>query len=337
MMWLLAGLIASIPLAALIYLACQNGHFRVRRSLEIEVSEESAFAAVLDLKSWPHWSPWLMHEPRTNLDYSKNCQAEGGYYSWDGKVIGAGKVTHLKIQTGRAIHQQIEFQRPFKTVNQIDWEFENRDGRCLVTWEMSGKMPFLFRSMAKRMEPMIGRDFELGLALLAGYLNDAMAHPVFEFIGEEELQDFTYWAIPCNGNLRQIEAARRNSIDRLRSSAASRVGLSLMLYHQFDPLGTQFQSEIAIPVGNNTPTSNYQQHSFSGGHYFKMTLQGDLMFLPLAWYAFASHCRLHKIKSESTRPALEIYQLDPAKDDIGNQTVTTLYLPIRNYVTIRPH
>jgi hypothetical protein len=96
--------------------------------------------------------------------------------------------------------------------------------------------------MAKRMEPMTGRDFELGLALLAGYLNDAMAHPVFEFIGEEELQDFINWAIPCNGNLRQIEAARRNSIDRLRSSAASRVGLSLMLYHQFDPLGTQFQT-----------------------------------------------------------------------------------------------
>jgi hypothetical protein len=51
-------------------------------------------------------------------------------------------VTHFKIQTGRAIHQQIEFQRPFKTVNQIDWEFENRDDHCLVTWEMSGKMPF---------------------------------------------------------------------------------------------------------------------------------------------------------------------------------------------------
>ena len=42
---------------------------------------------------------------------------------------------------------------------------------------MSGKMPFLFRFMAKRMEPMIGRDFELGLALLGGYLNAAIPHP----------------------------------------------------------------------------------------------------------------------------------------------------------------
>jgi hypothetical protein len=330
MMWIVAGLIASIPLTALIYLACQNGRFRVRRSLEFEVPVESAFAAVLDLKSWPHWSPWLMHEPETSLDYSKNCQAEGGYYCWDGKVVGAGKVTHLKIRAGRGIHQQIEFQRPFKAVNQIDWEFENRDGSCLVSWKMSGKMPFLLRFMAKRMEPTLGRGFELGLALLGGYLNDAMAHPAFELAGEEELQDFSYWAIPCNGNLRQIEAARRSSIDRLRSSATSRVGLSLTLYHQFDPLGVQFQTETAIPIGNNTPTSNYQQHGFRGGHYCKMTLQGDLKFLPLAWYALASHCRLHKIKYESTRPALEIYQVDPAENDIGNQTVTTLYLPIKS-------
>ena len=329
MMWVVAGLIASILLTALIYLACQSGRFRVRRSLEIEVPVESAFAAVLDLKSWPHWSPWLMHEPEISLDYSKNCQAEGGYYCWGGKVVGAGKVTHLEIRAGRGIHQQIEFERPFKALYQIDWKFDNRAGSCLVSWEMSGKMPFLLRSMAKRMEPRLGRDFELGLALLGGYLNDAMAHPVFEFVGEEELQDFSYWAIPCNGNLRQIEAARRSSIDRLRSSATTRVGLSLMLYHQFDPLGAQFQTETAIPIGNNTPTSNYQQHSFSGGFYWKMTLQGELKFLPLAWYALASHCRMHKIKFESTRPALEIYQVDPAENDIGNQTVTTLYLPIR--------
>ncbi len=56
-----------------------------------------------------------MHEPEASLDYSENGQSEGGCYSWDGKLIGAGKVTHLEIQAGRAIHQQIEFQRPLQS------------------------------------------------------------------------------------------------------------------------------------------------------------------------------------------------------------------------------
>jgi hypothetical protein len=328
-MWILAGLIGSILLAALVYLACQKGHFHVRRSLEIDATVEAVFDAVLDFKSWPLWSPWLMHEPDTHLDYSEKGDVEGGYYSWNGRVIGAGKVTHLEIRPARAIHQQIEFQRPFKSVNQVNWEFEKIGDRTLVTWEMHGKMPFLWRFMAKRMEPMIARDYELGLALLGGYLNEAMSHPQLDFIGAEDLQQFHYWAIPCNGNLRQLEAARRSSIETLRSSPASRIGLSLTLYHQFDPLGVQFQAEIAVPISDNTPLSNYRQRSFDGGHYFKMTLQGDLEFLPLAWHALASHCRMHKIKTEPTRPALEIYHQDPAETDDSNQQVTTLFLPIR--------
>jgi hypothetical protein len=328
-MWILAGLIGSILLAALIYLVCQKGHFRVRRSLEIDATVEAAFDAVLDLKSWPLWSPWLMHEPDTHLDYSENVNAEGGHYSWDGKVVGAGKVTHLEIRPGRAIHQQIELQRPFKLVNQVDWEFEKTGARTLVTWEMHGKMPFLWRFMTKRMESMIARDYELGLALLGGYLNEAMSHPQLDFIGDEELQQFHYWAIPCNGNLRQLESARRSNIETLRSSPASRIGLSLTLYQQFDPLGVQFQAEIAVPISDNTPLSNYRQRSFNGGHYFKMTLHGDLRFLPLAWHALASHCRMHKIKTEPTRPALEIYHQDPGEADDSNQPVTTLFLPIR--------
>jgi len=329
-MWALLAVIAVLALAALIYLACLDGGFRVRRSLEIEAPGEQVFAAVVDLKSWPQWSPWLLHEPDAELIYSDNYQAEGGYYSWAGKVVGAGKLTHLEIRPYRSIHQQIEFLKPFKAVNRVDWEFEKQGDKTLVSWEITGKMPFLFRFMARRMEPLIGRDYDLGLALLGGYLNRTMAHPVLTIAGPEELESFGYWAIPCIGNLRQLEASRRGSIETLRSNAAARIGLSLTLYHRFDPFAAQFQAEIAVPVNDNAPPSNYQLRRFAGGHYFKMTLQGDLRFLPLGWYALASHCRMHRIKNDTKRPALEIYQVDPGTSLDGNQTVTTLYLPIRH-------
>ena len=328
-MWTLITIVAVLALLPLVYLACLDGSFRVRRSLEIEVPAEQAFAAVLDLKTWPLWSPWLLHEADTELVYSDDYQAEGGYYSWEGQVVGAGKITHLEIRPGRAIRQKIELLKPFKSVNQVDWEFETQGDKTLVSWEMSGKMPFLFRPMARRMEPMIGRDYELGLAMLGGYLNSAMPHPLLTFAEPEELQAFSYWAIPCNGNLRQLETARRSSIETLRGNEAGRMGMALTLYHQFDPLGAQFQAEIAVPVSDNPPLSNYQRRRFEGGEYLKMTLRGDLGFLPLGWYAFASHCRLHKIKIETQRPALEIYQDDPGYAIDGNQTFTTLYLPIK--------
>ena len=38
---------------------------------------------------------------------------------------------------------------------------------------------------------------------------------------------------------------------------------------------------------------------------------------------------MHKIKVESTRPALEIYQVDPGETADSNEIFTTLYLPIK--------
>ena len=332
-MWIALGIVTSILLAALIYLAILDGSFGVKRSLEIAAPADSVFAAVRDLKSWPEWSPWLLHEPDADIIYSENYQAEGGSYSWDGQLIGAGKLTQVELKPTTGISLKIEFLRPFKSVSQIGWEFEPRGNNTLVNWTMNGRMPFLFRFMATRMEPMIGRDYDLGLALLSGYMNAAAPHPEITFIGSEDLQDFSYWAIPCNGNLRQLEAARRTSIDVLRSAAAGSAGLALTLYHKFDPTGSHYQAEIAVPISDTTPESNYQRHDFTGGHYLKMTLRGDLHFLPLGWHALNSHSCLHKLKFDKLRPALEIYHDEPTPGVDSNQVTTALYLPVKGAST----
>lgn len=328
-MWVIAAVMVAILLAGLIYLVCLDGNFRIKRSLEIEAPLDSVFAAIVDFKSWPAWSPWLMHEPDAEITYSENYPAEGGFYSWNGKAVGAGKLTHLQITPATSIRQQIEFQHPFKSVNQISWAFENRQANCLVTWEMHGRMPFLFRFMAKKMEPMIGRDYELGLALLNGYLNANAPHPACTFAGREDLQDFSYWAIPCNGNRRQLETARRSSTESLRAAAGGSTGLALTLYHRFNPLASHFQTEVAIPINDHTPQSNYTRREFKGGRYFKMTLQGDHRFLPLGWFALSSHCRMHKIKLDRARPALEIYHDDSDEVADSNQISSALYIPIK--------
>jgi len=328
-MWIILLIVIAIPLALVIYLATLDGSFRVSRSLEIEAPAEAVFAAIVDFKSWPEWSPWLIHEPDAAIVYGDNYQQEGGYYTWDGKVVGAGKLTHVNIKPHSSIDQQIEFTRPFKSASQVSWKFENRDARTLVSWDMAGSMPFLFRFMARRMEPMIGRDYELGLALLNGYMNIAAAHPAISFIGAEVLEDFSYWSILCNGNLRQLEASRQPAIETLTTAAAGKTGLALTLYHQFDPQASNYQAEIAIPVSDGTPQSNYTRREFKGGSYFHMTLHGDHGFIPLGWYALSCHCRMHRIKPDRSRPALEIYHAAPADVSDSNQIVTALYLPIK--------
>ncbi len=328
-MWIAVAILVTLILAGLGYLASLPGDYRVRRSLEIEAPLEGAFGAVVDFRTWPDWSPWLMHEPDAQLEYSDDPQQQGGYYTWDGKRVGAGRLTHMEIHEGRRIQQEIEFLRPFKSISEVNWEFEAAGDNTRVSWEMVGRMPFLFRFMTRRMEPMIGRDYDLGLALLNGFLNPKAEHPRLEFNGEETLEDFGYWAVPFRGNLRQLETTRKSAIDALQAAADGKAGLPLTLYRNLDPMAVDYQAEIALPIADQTPRSNYTRRSFSGGRYFKLVQQGPHRFLPLGWYALFSHCKMHGIKRDKARPALEIYYDDPAQSTDTNAVRTALYLPIR--------
>ena len=328
-MWIALSVLAALLLAAIVYLLTVDGRFRVERSLEIAAPAKTVFDTVADFRSWPEWSPWLLHEPDAELVYSDNCNREGGYYSWNGEHIGAGRMTHVELRPNAAIQQQIDFLRPFKASHRVAWAFENRGEKTLVNWEMSGRMPFLFRFMAARIEPVIGRDYELGLALLNGFIDAGAEHPQLSFDDREQLEDFSYWSIPCNGNLRQLEAARDNSLEALMQAAGDNTALSLTIYRNLDPLAAHYQAEVAIPVASSTPDSNYTRREFRGGAYYRMTLRGGHQFLPLGWYALYSHCRMRRLKLDRARPALEIYHVRPAETADSNRVTTVLYAPLK--------
>ncbi|MCG7986767.1 MAG: SRPBCC family protein [Candidatus Thiodiazotropha lotti] len=148
---LLIVLFVVILAVPLIYLSTLKGEFVVSRSLTIGVAREQVFEKIKDFRSWPEWSPWLMHEPEAHLEYSDAPDQQGGWYSWDGETVGAGRLTHMKFSGSDKIEQKIEFLRPFKSVSQVWWELERLDeGNTQVSWNMSGSMPFLFRFMTKK-------------------------------------------------------------------------------------------------------------------------------------------------------------------------------------------
>lgn len=328
-MWIALSAAAAAAVVALLYLALLPGRFQVRRSLEMAAPVETVFAAVVDLKSWPLWSPWLLHEPGARLDFSDDYQAEEGYYEWDGALVGAGRLTHARIVPHNRIEQQLDFYRPFKSTSPVNWALETHDRHTLVSWKMEGRMPFLFRFMTKSMAPMIERDFELGLALLQGYVNGNAPHPSLHFAGEETLEDFSYWAIPFSGKLRQLETTRQKHIEALEAASDGKSGLPLTLLHRFGPNSPDYEAEIAIPIADSAPGANYTTRHFRGGRYFGLTLHGDHRFLPLGWHALFSHCRMRRIKRDKSRPALEIYQDDPKRARNSNEIGSALYLPIR--------
>ncbi|MCM8854133.1 MAG: SRPBCC family protein [Candidatus Thiodiazotropha sp.] len=326
--------IAVIITIPLLYLATLDGRFTVRRSLEICTNRKKVFDKVSDFRSWPDWSPWLMHDPDATLVYSDTPDQEGGWYTWDGRIVGAGKLMHQKFIGEERIEQQIEFKRPFKSVSKVWWEFEPKDdSTTLVHWNMAGKMPFLSRFMAKKMPVYISKDYDTGLYMLRGELEADAEIPRISFGGPAELPDQTALSIHFEGHLEAMKKVMMEGFPKLGryidENNLSATGFPFTIYHKVDLNSMHFNCDLAMPVPVETTSTEFDVRSYSGGRYYKTTLRGSYEFLELAWYQAYSHLQMQKIKPQQKRAPLEMYENDPATVNHTNEISTSIYIPIQ--------
>ncbi|MEW8003425.1 MAG: SRPBCC family protein [Candidatus Thiodiazotropha sp.] len=326
--------IALIVAMPLIYLATLDGNYKVRRSLAIDASQKTLFDKIRDFRSWSDWSPWLMHEPETALAFSDTPDREGGWYSWDGKTIGAGRLTHERFIGEERIEQRIEFKRPFKSVSRVWWEFEAIDENTTrVHWNMAGSMPFLFRFMAKKMPDYISKDYDTGLYLLRGELEAEAEVPRISFEGPAELPDQTALTIHFEGHLEAMKTAFKEGFPKLGSyideNQLTATGYPFTIYHKVDLKSMHFNCDLAMPVAGETRSADFEIKSYPGGRYYKTTLQGSYEFLELAWYQAYAHLQMQKIKPLHRQPPREVYENDPARVIHSNEIVTSIYIPIK--------
>lgn len=323
----------AIIVGLLIYLLLQEGRYSVRRTQLINADIDTVFDKIRDFKSWRDWSPWLIHEPETKLEYSENFSEEGGYYSWDGKRIGAGKLTHVKLERPHRIEQKIEFYRPFKSVCEVGFEFAEEQGQTRVAWIMQGKMPFLLRFMTQKTRDMIEKDYDLGLAMLNGQLNDHAEYPVLKFEGETVLDPVQSLCKGFSGGLEAMEEAMKKGFPELmefiEQHNGNAAGAPFSAYHKVDIKTMQFVCDMAIPVEGGMEAGEYQLKKLGGGRFFKVTVKGNYQFLELAWYSANAHVQMIKLKYDKSRASLEVYENDPEKVGSSNEIITTLYVPIK--------
>jgi len=321
----------------LVFLALQSGDLRVERSLPIRVPPARAFAAVRDLRGWPSWSPWLMHEPDAQVDFSDTSDQEGSWLSWDGEHIGSGRMTQTYVAAPFRIEHRLRFTRPFKSTSDAWWAFAelspDEGPGVRVTWGMRGRMPFLLRFLAPLMSSAISNEYELGLAMLRGQLDPESEHPRIRFIGVTELAERQALTIPYTGGRDGMVEAIRKGFPRLASQLSGR-GLEppeppFTAYHRVNAKATRFTCDLAVPAPDDADPGDLMLKRFAGGRYFLTEVQGSYDFLGAAWYSVMAHVRMYKLRQDRARPSLEVYIVDPSKTKHSNELLTRIYVPIR--------
>ncbi len=319
-------IVAALILA---YLLSISPYFQVERSIDVKCSEQAAFDKVASLDTWKQWNPWLINEPECPLTFSNSSNEQGSYYEWNGFLIGAGRVTHKKMESPATIVQEISFTRPFKSTNKIIWTFAVKNASMTtIKWTMHGKMPLLFRPFAKRMEGMLGPDYELGLVLLRNLLDPTANQLTIHFNEIAFKEALNCVTKPFIENINQMASIMQKEFPKLLKAVGNKQSsVRCAIYKK--TIGQDFNFDIAVPVQEDTEApEGYFLQTIAGGHYFVVEQQGAYEYLRYTWKQAYAHARMKKMQIDLQRHAYEIYENTPL-DTAVNDLKTTLYIPIK--------
>jgi len=163
-------LVVVIALVAILSeAAVQPDTFRVQRATGIKASPEKIFPLINDFRRWAEWSPYEKLDPTIKRSLSGPAGGKGAVYEWDssGKA-GKGRMEIVDSVSPSRIAIELDFQKPYKTRNKVDFTLEARGDSTVVTWVMRGPNLFISKVMSafKTVDDRIGRDLAAGLANL---------------------------------------------------------------------------------------------------------------------------------------------------------------------------
>lgn len=164
---LILAVFGALLLAFLVYVALQSPEFKISRSATISAPPARVFAHVNDFHRWEDWSPWAKLDPDAKADFAGPSEGAGAQFSWAGNnKVGEGTMTIVESRPNEVIRIRLEFLKPFPATNQAEFTFSPEGEGTRVTWTMTGTNNFIARIFCTvmRMDRMVGRDFEKGLA-----------------------------------------------------------------------------------------------------------------------------------------------------------------------------
>jgi hypothetical protein len=172
--------LALVAILLIVSIAGQPDEFKVVRTASIAAPPDKVFPHVNNLHKWEDWSPWAKLDPNAKNTFAGPDAAVGAAMSWSGNnKVGEGKMTITESAPSSLIQLRLEFLRPFKATNSVEFTLAPRGPQTFVTWTMFGKnnFPGKIFGLFVNCEQMCGKDFEKGLASLKAIAETTKSQP----------------------------------------------------------------------------------------------------------------------------------------------------------------
>lgn len=309
--------------------------YEVARSVVIKKSPQQVFDAIADYRTWTTWSPWLIAEPDCRVTISADPSSVGSYYTWDGQIVGAGKLEHQTLVSGQKIVDQLTFVKPFKSVCQTRFDLEPTGSGTKLTWHMNATMPWFMFWMIPMLKTFIGMDYQRGLNMLKEWLETGTIQSKTNVIGIESIGAIRMAGIASQATVDDVGRSMENAFATARQKF-SEAGLStesgmISVYTRFDVKRGVFDYISGFLLADDAVVSTatgLSIWSLPAGRAFRVEHIGGYQHLGNGWSVANQLVRHQKLK-QSKLGTFEIYRTTPP-DTADVDLKTDIYLPLKS-------
>src|ERR1700682_1910347 len=138
------AVVLAIAIAIILILAATKPDtFRVQRAATVKAPPEKIFPLINDFHQWGTWSPYENKDPAMTRSYSGAASGKGAVYAWEGnKNVGQGRMEIAESVPPSRIAIKLDFVKPFKAHNIVEFTLEPQGDATNVTWTMQGDAPY---------------------------------------------------------------------------------------------------------------------------------------------------------------------------------------------------
>ena len=290
---------------------------RVEKSITIAANEEKVKSIITDFNHWEHWSPWLILEPEAKVSVS----SVGKSQEWDGKRIGAGRMTIEKVGDS-VINYDLTFLKPWKSKAKVDFIVKPvDDNNTVLTWTMDGSLPFFMFWMKTMMERMIGMDYHRGLLMLKDYIEKGSVDVKLEFLGESDYAGCKYVGVKNECTIDNIGKVMEIDFKKLRDFAKGNGEIItdewFTVYHKYDFNKNKvvYTSGIGVKSAQQNLPSGLINGNLDSTKVQTVRHIGSYELLGNAWNAIMSMDRAKEFKKNKKIPPMEFYRNNPHESD----------------------
>ncbi|WFB35280.1 SRPBCC family protein [Kiritimatiellota bacterium B12222] len=289
----------------------------IQKMITIEAPLAEVFAQVSDLTKWPAWSPWLVLEPEARLTFD----ADGRAYSWDGSLIGSGKLVKQRETENEEMVCSLEILKPWKSRSTVQFTFAEVADGTQVTWVMDGKLPLLMFWMKGMMETLVGMDYERGLTMLKDICELGRIPAGFVESGEEDFPGCSYVGITTECLIPELGPGMEEDFKRLKPVALNadvdQTLYPFCKYEKWNMNNGQVRYTIGFPV-KRLPDSlpeGFVSGEIPANKVYVIKHNGAYRHLGNAWSLGMMLSRNKKFRAKKGQVPFEVYLNNPEETD----------------------